>query len=269
MEASGAFTPKSADRCILVVDRDELFKRTVRKKLTGAGFEKIECFFHTKQALFFLEKNRCDLIFLDIGDSFEEEGVRFLERVRANGFQKNIAVLSSGPSKRDLIKAAFLGVNDFLVKSIHLDIVSETKRLLNTRRSSGVSDVGPDIFEKTGFMRSMGLSVSDIKLLKAYSRGFPKYTELAERTRRSGVQVRKQFSEIYKKLHENFDINNPAQLSSLITVLSLLCESRLHRQYSVRPTETVLNPIDFHEKNEELRGNYRRRFLRASIPKAR
>ena len=209
------------DKCVLIIDGDLLFVRSAIKRLNTAGIMNIHFEKDPKSAFNFLKSNSCDFILIDIDVGTEGEGFQFLELLRIRGYGNHVATMSQCPSQEAIIQAAVCGANDFWVKSMRLDIVSETLRLLQTRTGLNRSCPSSPIFESSGFLQSMGLSASDIALLKEYSKGFPRYTELANRIGRPSVQVRKQFSEIYKKLHNNLNIENPAQLSSLITIFSL------------------------------------------------
>jgi DNA-binding NarL/FixJ family response regulator len=211
-----------SEKCILIVDDDPLFRKLFGKKLENAGFTNTHCVMEPYSAIRFLEMYCCDVVFLDIGiDEKEDEKLRFLEMIRNRGFRNSVAMLSACPSQDCLLRAAICGANDFLVKTLRLDIVPATLRLLQKKIGIQRFNSDTDIFDNSGFMQSMGLTPSDIKLLKEYSKGFPRYTELAHRLGRPCVQIRKQFSGIYKKLHKHLKIENPAQLSSLITIFSL------------------------------------------------
>ncbi len=207
---------------VLVVDSDEFVLRRYSSRLANAGFTHVSAAESIDLATEHLEKNPCDLIFLDLSNgSKKEEVFTFVELARYRGYRGVFAIISAEPSYNDIYKAAIIGANDFFLKGSNLDIVNETLELLGRNQCSKGNSWHSDTAKHIGFFRSAGLTKQEINMVAQFAKGFPKYCQLAARLGRSDSYIHKSFSRIYEKMSVKLSVENPSQLSHLITVCSL------------------------------------------------
>jgi DNA-binding NarL/FixJ family response regulator len=189
------------------------------KRLVKGGFPDVESIRGFENAKAALADRRFDVVFVGAfyPDEFDDV-FAFIEYVRFRGYKGSIALISTSPTPENLYRAAQAGANDFLVKGRKLNIVSETRRLIENGSQIEDSAWSPELVTQLGFLRSVGLSNSEVILLAEFAHGFPRRKELAKRLRRTENSLYKTFSRIYGKLNDIMSIDNPAQLSHLLTV---------------------------------------------------
>jgi DNA-binding NarL/FixJ family response regulator len=215
--------PYSQLKCsILIVDNDDLALRKSRNQLTLSGFKDVETRRSVHSAQQRISERCADIIFLDIvSEKNQERGFEFLSRLHARKSRGVVVVISAQPSFQLLYRAAMSGASEFLVKTLTLDLSKEIPRLLDKRRMNDFSLWQPDAFLRSGVFQSMGLSKGEIETLGEFACGFPRHREIANRLGKNSTYIRKTFSRIYEKVGSYFPVDNPAQLSHLITICSL------------------------------------------------
>lgn len=115
---------------VLIVDNDKITRliitRLLKKKLTDDIMEAE----NGLDALAIIEKNKPDIIFLDISMPIMD-GIETLEIIRANDNFKNIPViiLSSNKDKENIAKLIQLGISDYIVKPI--DLTKAYQKIVN------------------------------------------------------------------------------------------------------------------------------------------
>lgn len=150
------------------------------------------------------------------GDPLEE-----IAALRRRLYRGIAVVVADRPSIHELVRAFEAGADDYVARGVHLDIADVVDRLWTKRGRVRVDRRAPEVICEKSFLRSLGLTESELWLLSEFARDFPRQRDLAARVGRGEVQVRKAFSRIYEKLSDAFEVDNPAQLAHLLTVGSL------------------------------------------------
>ncbi len=217
-DGSTAQDPKYS---VLIIDSDDLSLRKNRTSLRNSGFSDVEVHTRIESAQNAMATRFCDLVFLEIPAEDEERGFRFLTWLRRRGFRGVAVVFSSAPTVPALYRAAMLGASEFLVKNPEMNFAEETIRLLGDRPKNDPAVWQSDAFLYSGLFNCMGLTKGELEVLRAFAVGFPRHQEIAERLGKNSAYIRKTFSRIYEKISYFLPVENPAQLSNLITVCSL------------------------------------------------
>ena len=207
---------------ILIIDSDDLSLCKNKTGLRQSGFNDVEVYTQIASAQSSVDERYCDLVFLEIPSGEEaERRFEFISWLRARKFRGIIVVLSTRPSIPTIYRAAMLGATELLVKSPALNLVDEAVRLLDKRQMNDCSLWRPEAFLNSGVFRCMNLSKGEMEVLKSFADGFPRHLEIASRLGKNCTYIRKTFSRIYEKVGFFVPVENPAQLSHLITVCSL------------------------------------------------
>jgi DNA-binding NarL/FixJ family response regulator len=207
---------------ILIIDSDDLSLCKNKTNLRQSGFKDVEVHTQIASAQSSVDERYCDLVFLEIPSGEEaERRFEFISWLRARKFRGITVVLSNRPTIPMIYRAAMLGANELMVKSPAMNLVDETIRLFDKRQMNDCSLWHPEAFLNSGVFRCMSLSKGELEVLKAFADGFPRHIEIARRLGKNCTYIRKTFSRIYEKVGFFIPVENPAQLSHLITVCSL------------------------------------------------
>ncbi len=210
------------DASILIVCDDAFISRIYSTRLCSSGFSQPSTAKNAKNAFLFFESHRCDLVVLDASlGSSPDESFDFLELIRSRGFHGTVIMMAKAPTLETLYRAAATGANDFGLRGQKLDIAGEVRRLLQRRSWVDQTAWCPDAVRRTGFFRSVGMTKGEIEILTEFARDFPRQSDLAKRMEKTAAYIRKTFSRIYEKLDDPLSVNNPAQLSHLLTICTL------------------------------------------------
>lgn len=106
--------PKTKSK-ILIVDDNKAVAMTLELKLKNEGFE-TKSVSNGKEALDLLEKDKFDLIILDLIMP-ELNGFAVLEGLKQKGIKTKVIVSSDLSQSKDIDKAKELGAVDFFIKS--------------------------------------------------------------------------------------------------------------------------------------------------------
>ena len=104
---------------ILLVEDEESLAIGLEYNLSAEGCE-IELADDGKKALAYIEKNKYDLLILDIMLPYVD-GFEIAKRVRAKNAQIPILFLTARTDAKDRIKGLKIGADDYLTKPFHLD----------------------------------------------------------------------------------------------------------------------------------------------------
>ena len=212
-DSASLFQPRCS---ILLIDSDDFTLRKNSATLRRSGFNDVEVHARFESAQGRIDEHYCDIIYLEIkSEDKHEKGFEFLSWLRARKFRGIIVVLTGEPTIPLLYRSAMLGANELLIKHPEMDLAKDTIRLLNKRQMNDYSVWQSDAFLCSGTFGCMGLSKGELEVLKTFADGFPRHAEIASRLGKNGTYIRKSFSRIYEK------VENPAQLSHLITICSL------------------------------------------------
>lgn len=121
---------------IVLVEDEGLTRQTFAVALRAAGFETIEAAdaFACRAAL---KKRRPDAIVLDIGLP-GLDGIEFARELRTRADDVGLIMVSRQSAPEARIQALDLGVDDFLVKPVHLgELVARVRSVLRRRGKSG------------------------------------------------------------------------------------------------------------------------------------
>ncbi len=207
---------------ILIVDSDDLFLATSKRLLSTSGFANVHATVNRQKALAEVRERYYKLIIIDISsDTEQKEGLTLARTIKSNGYGGLVSIISIDPSPEAFFEAHNHGADDYLIKGSELDLHGEVLRLLRRAPHIGFTEFRPERLEELGFFRSQGLSPFELRILSAFSDGFPRHGELAKKTGKSEDHLRKIFSRIYSKLGWQKAYNNVARLSQLITICAM------------------------------------------------
>lgn len=210
------------DCAIAVVEREEFKLSRLTGQLLDKGFRNVT----SVRELSHLAAQICpdvyDLIILDLYlETNAEKSLLFLEHARAKGYDGMLVLSACRTTFEHFFQAAKCGANDFWIKGKNLNIAAEANRLLKKSGLPNQSDWCPDRIAALGFLRTLGITQSEMRILIEFSRGFCRHQNLAHRVDISENSIRKCFSRIYKKMSRAFEVDNLAQLSHVLTVCSM------------------------------------------------
>jgi len=157
-----------------------------------------------------------DVVLLDLYLHDDVDGIECLKRMRSSGYQGPVLIFTGETDPEVLNKALEAGAEDFLVKPC-ADPTMEVVRLLeeSMRRIREHEDF--DRIADSGYLRTMGLSDSDVRILSDFHRlGFPDIKRLASETERNANVLGKQLQRIRGKLH----LSNTFNIVKLLTILA-------------------------------------------------
>lgn len=156
-----------------------------------------------------------DVLILEVSRE-SEKTFGFLKDSKRNDIVKCIPICQCICTET-LKRAVQLGADDFLVKTKHLNLVDELRRILKDSTFLLDTPIRGSIFS-SGLLRCAGLSESEELLLECFYPHCPSMKETAYISGKSEGYVRKAFSNIYRKL----SVSNSAQMSQLLTLLGML-----------------------------------------------
>ncbi len=129
---------------ILVVDDDAGLRRAVRRVLVAQGFE-VEVAEDGTEALSRLRARAFDLVVLDLMMP-GSDGIDVCERLRAEGDQLPVLMLTARDAVRDRVAGLEAGADDYLVKPFaNEELVARVRALLRRSGGSGESLVFADL----------------------------------------------------------------------------------------------------------------------------
>ncbi len=203
---------------ILILDDNIRFMEALSNRLKKAGFRHLTQIDTADAAAKSLSSWKPHVLLVDIRlETSNRDGLVFLREARKNGFAGLAVVISSDGSTEQLFRAAKAGANDFLIKDARVEFGIELLRLLKGDRGArGVETLKRPISD-LGYLRSFGLTATEIASIEEFAVDFPCMDTLAERFDRSTVQLRKTFSRIYRKL----DVDNIQQLARLLVICEM------------------------------------------------
>jgi CheY-like chemotaxis protein/HPt (histidine-containing phosphotransfer) domain-containing protein len=114
------FRPKGGDR-ILAVDNSTFFLNNFKRLLYDTHY-RLTCVTSGEDALEYLRKNETDLFVLDI-DMPYMDGYELARRIKDGGHTAPIVFLTNNADKNSVIKAAHVGADDFIVKTIDKSLI--------------------------------------------------------------------------------------------------------------------------------------------------
>jgi two-component system, chemotaxis family, chemotaxis protein CheY len=111
---------------VLVLDDQDPIRKAIRRILVAMGFGNVlECT-DGSEAIKLLGKNQIDLVVADIYMR-KISGFQVLKRIRAQNFGADIPVIivTGEGSKEDIVKAADLGADDYILKPFHVSDIEK------------------------------------------------------------------------------------------------------------------------------------------------
>lgn len=117
---------------ILLVEDSLRLQRSIKTGLQKFGYA-VDQAFDGKQALAFVADNQYDVIILDLMLP-EIDGLTVLARIRKDGNQAQVLILSANDQTEDRIKGLDQGADDYLVKPFAFDELVSRLRALSRRR---------------------------------------------------------------------------------------------------------------------------------------
>jgi len=118
---------------ILLVEDSERLQRSLITGLHKSGFT-VDQAFDGKQALAFVASNQYEVIILDLMLP-EIDGLTVLAKIRKDGNDVHVLILSANDQTGDRIKGLDLGADDYLVKPFSFDELVSRLRALSRRRN--------------------------------------------------------------------------------------------------------------------------------------
>lgn len=204
---------------IVIVDDNPRFLRAAERALSDKNFRDIAVVRDGEGALDTIAKSHPNLVLIDVHlEGQDLDGIALLQKLRTQGYDKLLVILTVDRSPTLLFRAARAGANEFLVKNSRLDLGKEVERILDRHSNDSRPARVPFTTFDQGYLRSFGLTTGEIVILEEYANGYPRYQELADRLGKSERQLRKTFSRICKKL----TINNLPQLAHVLTVCTIM-----------------------------------------------
>ena len=125
---------------ILVVEDDALVAGAIRGGLSAAGYA-VDHVGSAEQAASALEAEAFDLAVVDIGLP-GADGFALLQRMRRNGTELPVLMLTARDALADRVSALDLGADDYLVKPFELpELVARCRALIRRSRSASSMDL--------------------------------------------------------------------------------------------------------------------------------
>lgn len=199
-----------------MVDDSIRFLNAAARELRAGGFEVLTTTTGT-QALELVAKECPAAVLLDIQlESKTMDGVECARRLRANGYDRPICMITGDSSAKMLLESALAGADDYMVKPSFKPLSAEVKRLIESEtEASCKKDFDPIV--TSGFLHSLGLSTKQVEFLAAFaSHGFPAEKDLAVVLGMTEGAVWKRLSRIREKLGNK----TSTQIASVLTALS-------------------------------------------------
>ena len=124
---------------ILLIEDSERLQRSLVTGLHKSGFT-VDQAFDGKQALAFIASNQYEVIILDLMLP-EIDGLTVLAKIRKEGNQTQVLILSANDQTEDRIRGLDLGADDYLVKPFSFDELVSRLRALSRRRNGSKNPV--------------------------------------------------------------------------------------------------------------------------------
>ena len=201
---------------VLVADDEPAVRKMMARVLGQAGCKVIEA--ENPEETEDRIKEDPDVVFLDIlFERGEPKGIEVLKRIRKNGFDKTICMLTGHNSTEYLYNALLAGADDYILKGDpkHAAIPSifdVVKRAKDKRPFAPFNPIADG-----AFLKSRDLNEQQLELLSIYSKeGYPTLLDLAKKLGTNKSTLSKSFLRIEKRL----GVENRVQLASLLTIVS-------------------------------------------------
>ena len=124
---------------LLLVEDSERLQRSLSTGLQKHGFT-VDQAFDGEEALAYTSVNEYDAIILDLMLP-KLDGLSVLSRLRNDGYDCHVLILSANDQTEDRIRGLDLGADDYLVKPFSFDELVSRLRALNRRRSGSKNPV--------------------------------------------------------------------------------------------------------------------------------
>ena len=121
----------------LVIDDQDPIRKAIRRILSGLGFGAVLEAFDGADALKILGKTPVDLVVTDIYMR-QISGFQILKKIRHQNFGSDLPVIvvTGEGSKEDIVKAADLGADDYLLKPFHINDIEKKVTAVLTKYHS-------------------------------------------------------------------------------------------------------------------------------------
>jgi len=215
--------------CILVVDDDAAFLRTITAILSADVSFVVTGVSSGEEALALVSDGDFHVILLDIGlGEGKMDGIECCDRLRKNGFEGFIFMISGDIHSDTLAKAAMAGADDYLVKGDTGDFAGEVRRLISMSIDRAIRGEDISHVSEGAFLRTRRLDPAQAKLLSEYVKnGFPSGKEFADKL---GVSE----SSLWKRLER---IRNKLSMDSLSELVHMLSHLKIF-DFALRKTPT-------------------------------
>ncbi len=122
---------------VLVIDDQDPIRKAIRRILSGLGFGTVLEAFDGSDALKILGKTPIDLVVTDIYMR-QISGFQILKKIRNQNFGADlpIIVVTGEGSKEDIVKAADLGADDYVLKPFHINDIEKKVTAVLTKYHS-------------------------------------------------------------------------------------------------------------------------------------
>jgi CheY-like chemotaxis protein len=209
---------------ILLVDDDDIFRKSFSKALKKAGFTEIEIASSSDEAWCFFDRRHPDLVVMDIHlEEFEGDGLTLLQAFMIHGYRGLAAVVSGDNSVEQVYRGLAAGANDYWVKGIYYDPVFELIDLFERQVPESSLKWEPECIARLGFFRTCGATPKEIEATIEYAKRFSGYGEIAAMYGQSYQQLRRTYSRVKNKV----GCKSLGDFGRLIT----LCEMMGSRQF--------------------------------------
>ena len=206
---------------IVILDNQTFFLNRYATRLKHAGYTDVTTGTSFESILRSAFENT-NLMIVDLSCATDfNQFFSFLELAKFRGYRGQLVVMSAVLTCDDLYRCAVLGISDFWIKGVHLQIEHEVADILTRKPKIKKEQLCPSKVANLGLFRTVGLSSKEIEFIKELADGFPRQREIAARLGKRSSYVHKTFSRIYEKLNVVLPVDNPPQLAHLITVCSM------------------------------------------------
>jgi DNA-binding NtrC family response regulator len=119
---------------ILIIEDEENLRFSIARALRRAGHEALEAG-DAATAWELSRTNEADVVLTDVNLEQEEDGIDLVQRLREEGFEGAVVVMTAYGTVENAVRAMKLGADDYLQKPVSLEeLVLLVSRLLDNRR---------------------------------------------------------------------------------------------------------------------------------------